>query len=775
MAREQHQQQNLTEWNEPLIITTKVSGVQQRFVVNLIINRIKQTIHSQITESDEEGEEKSTQQQKSNFTAIEVHLPIIQDLLDLPTFNTHIGFTFSLPVDFCTKAHKQAHEQDNTILHFPRVQAINIKWTNIGSIYYYTLPEFQNFIFGLHDNDLLVYNVVQKAFREGSNMKREGEFAEMTVGQLKQSPNDINLLYDTLRNTMRPISSSSNLSLPFDVNRKVRMEELKKRLEQREPSFKMSNMKYESKYGYYKFNGIEYPFFFEIAIVQSNNIPYYLEFIDSLNSSVMPGRYSFLVASDAETFHWQTQSDKKNNDIRVSGTIFEIFEHYGYSHNKNKCKKPRSLIIANLISPRIDYKSYGKSSIELAHFADIIPETTVKACSGSSAGISRQSNGNEEAKSVIGLLRALLKERYEATKKDPTLKDTQKWTQSTVFYRLGPILLDHGFSAETIDRQYITSEIKTVCEKYLGVKREDIGITAADRAQLYFKGEWHDVGLEEINDLVQYGTDMLIVEKEGVVKQLAPFADEIGIALLNSRGFLTEYASILSEESSKNGCNIVILTDLDASGLLIASTIPGVFRIGIDFNTLDYFGIDSSIVEEDYMPRSNHLKPLEALVASSHDSDLFDLFPENILDLFDQLTDYDNSLSKKVEYVSSKRIEIDSVMAAVNDNAKFWRFILAKLQERFATRNYNRAINVPEYVMPTNIESLNKMVREKAIVVSEKERVKMKEEFSNTKGFLDVKQHDSAVAQKLRTIIENDKSIKPFLDKIDSLVKAFPL
>ena len=590
----------------------------------------------------------------------------------------------------------------------------------------------------------------------------------MTLGQLKRSPNHIELLYTQLLSIMNP---PLNLSLPFDAYRKFRMEALIKRLEQREPSFKVSDMKYESKYGYYKSNGIEYPFFFEIGVVQSSKIPYYLDYIHSLNSSVMPGDYSFLIGSDNETFRWQTQGDKKNHTFRASGSIFDIFNHYGYSRNKEKCRKPRILIIANLISPRIDYKSYGKSSIDLTPFADIITEATVKTCSGSIRSTGRLSNGNEEASSVIGFLRGLLKERYEAIKKDPTLKDTQKWTQSTVFYLLRRILLDHGFSIEIIDRQYITSEIKNVCEKYLGVKREELGITAADRAQLYFKGEWHYVGLEEIGNLVQYGTDMLIIEKEGVVKQLAPFADEKGIALLNTRGFLTEYASILSEESSKNGCNIAILTDLDASGLLIANTIPDIFRIGIDFDMLDYFVLDPSIVEEKYNPMSNHLKPLKALVArSSHDHNLL---PENILGLFDKLTDYDNGLSKKVEYVSSKRIEIDSVMAAINDNAKFWEFILSKLQERFPTRNYNRAINVPEYVMPTTIESLNKMVREKGIAVSEKVRLKLKEEFSNTKGFLDVKQYDLAVTQKLRTVIENDTAIKPFLDKVDCLTESF--
>ncbi len=787
LAREQRQQrqqqqQNHTEWNEPLIITTRVNHIQ-RFFVNLKINRINQTIHSQITESIGENDEIRTsthQQQMPNYTEIEVRLPIVQGLFDFAklkrflteytTFNMHIDFTF----EFIINPSAKPSEQSNITLTFPQVQQINSKWTNIGSIYYSTLPEFQNFIFGLENNDQPIYSVIQKSFREGSNMKKEGDFARMTVGHLKHSPNQINVLRAQLRNIMRPITSPSNLSLPFDANRNVRMEALKKRVEQRDPSFKISDMKYKSNYGYYKSNNIEFPFFFEIAVIHSSKIPYNLEFIDSLNSSVMPGRYSFLVGSDPQTFQYQTQADRKNNNVHTARTIFEIFEHFGYSYKKEKCKKPQSLIIANLISPRIEYKSYGKSSIDITPFAEVIAETTAKVCSASST-TSRLSNSEAaEENSVIGFLRALLRERYDALKRDPTLKDTQKWTQSTVFYVLRRVLLDHGFSAEKIDRQYITSEIKEVCEKYLGVKREELGISAADRAQLYFKGEWHDVGLEEIGKLITYGTDMVIIEKEGVVKQLAPFADENGIALLNTRGFLTEYASILSEESGKNGCNIAILTDLDASGLLIANMVPDVFRIGIDFETLDYFRLDPKIVEENYKPKSNHLKPLETLATrNSNDDALFDLLPNNILSIFDQLfADSDNHLDEKVKYVSSKRIEIDSVMAAVNDNPRFWRFILSKLQERYPTRNYNRAINVPEYVIPTMIESLIQNVQKKAVAISGQERHKIMEKYSNTTGFLNVNQHDIAVAKKLRTIVEDDKDIKSFLKKLDKLIKC---
>jgi hypothetical protein len=374
----------------------------------------------------------------------------------------------------------------------------------------------------------------------------------------------------------------------------------------------------------------------------------------------------------------------------------------------------------------------------LSPFTEIITETTVKACLGGS----RQGISIGESISVIGLLRSLLRERYEAVKKDPALKERQKWTQSTVFYHLRPILLQYGFSPESIDRQYITSEIKNVCEQYLGVKREDLGITAADRAQLYFGGQWYDVGLEEMNDLVQYGTDLVIIEKEGVVKQLTPFADEKGIALLNTRGFLTEYASILSEQASNKGCNIAILTDFDASGLLIAKNIPQVFRIGIDFDTLDYFNLSPSQVEEEYRPKQNHLKPLQEL-----------------------------DIDETIEYISKKRIEIDSVLATVNDNAAFLNFILSKLEDRFPTRDYNRAIDIPEYVNPPYLEELNKQVREKCTLILKPERNKIRNRFSNTKGFLDVKQYNERIPVHFQKIIEGNEEINPLLSRIKELTQ----
>src|SRR5919202_2313697 len=100
------------------------------------------------------------------------------------------------------------------------------------------------------------------------------------------------------------------------------------------------------------------------------------------------------------------------------------------------------------------------------------------------------------------------------------------------------------------------------------------------------------VGLKEIEQLSLCGIVLLIIEKEGVAEQLSIFADEKGIALLNTRGFLTEYADILSKKSEKEGCKVAILTDFDASGLVLAAKSPSADRIGIDFGTLQDLGLD---------------------------------------------------------------------------------------------------------------------------------------------------------------------------------------
>jgi hypothetical protein len=146
---------------------------------------------------------------------------------------------------------------------------------------------------------------------------------------------------------------------------------------------------------------------------------------------------------------------------------------------------PHSLIFANLVCPKIDYKSYGKSRIDFSPFASAVAETTVLACMGGG----RSSDGKPSKRRV--LFEVLEDRKHKWNSLDGAEKPKHMWTQSDVFYATRKLLIEtYHYSNEEIDRDYITGLIKEVCEDDLGVKREDIGILAADRTELYFKGKW---------------------------------------------------------------------------------------------------------------------------------------------------------------------------------------------------------------------------------------------------------------------------------------------
>lgn len=326
--------------------------------------------------------------------------------------------------------------------------------------------------------------------------------------------------------------------------------------------------------------------------------------------------------------------------------------------------------------------------------------------------------------------------------KDPDLKRSDRWTQSTVFYRLRKKLMDIG--ANPVTRKYITSEIKKVCLQKFGKMREEFGIFAADRAQMYFKGRSYDVGVDDLAVLMQKGTDLLVIEKEGVAEVLAPFAEAYGIALLNTRGFLTDYAKRLSELTKSN---IAILTDFDDSGLLIAKKVPDIPRIGIDFETLRHFGLNPEDVEESY------------------DED----HPRKHFDALEKLAEEDPALKELLPYVEDKRIEIDSVIANVG-NKRFWKFIIEKLNHLFPHRDYNRAVNTPEFVMPEQIENFIKALKEKGKIAATYEYNKIKEELKNFEGFIDdIYKRTEENDKRIVDVISEDKDMKELIADVEKL------
>ena len=117
------------------------------------------------------------------------------------------------------------------------------------------------------------------------------------------------------------LTPPQKLSLPFDVDYKVRQDALKDRLAQQ--GIFVSSMKYKSKYGnYYSYDNdkIGFPYFVEVAVFHSNNIAPNLYYVNALNNAVMPGGWSYLQGSYINTFVWYTEADReRNNKMRYNG------------------------------------------------------------------------------------------------------------------------------------------------------------------------------------------------------------------------------------------------------------------------------------------------------------------------------------------------------------------------------------------------------------------------------------------------------------------------
>lgn len=186
-------------------------------------------------------------------------------------------------------------------------------------------------------------------------------------------------------------------------------------------------------------------------------------------------------------------------------------------------------------------------------------------------------------------IRYFIDSRRIAVKKNPRLIKSYRWDQSDIFYNVRKMLSSKGYDVSGLvkeKRENAVYYIKVYCEK-LGIKRHEIGIFPADRAVMAYQGETYSVGYENYKDLAMKGVDIVCVEKEGIVEKLAPFTKDVGIALVHSQGFVSEYGIMLAQEARHYGANVMILTDFDADGIVIALNIENIIRIGIDSSSID--------------------------------------------------------------------------------------------------------------------------------------------------------------------------------------------
>ncbi len=308
---------------------------------------------------------------------------------------------------------------------------------------------------------------------------------------------------------------------------------------------------------------------------------------------------------------------------------------------------------------------------------------------------------------ITSILRDLILKRHDAVlgpNGDLGLITTDRHDLSDYFYDTRDALDGMGYDTAPINnpdqRRKIHNMVREICENDLKLKRHEIGIFAADRAQLAFQGQIYNVNLETIPRLKYYGTDIILVEKEGIVNKLVPFTSGAGIALLQSTGFVSEYAELLAAEAARLGANLAILTDFDPAGVGIGLfNFPNAARIGIDLQTVSDLGLDANAMHLYESSLNKNGDP------TTHWIGLKNQLKSGKLNRF-----YTIYLREYLSYLSNRRIELNRIVNEVGAQA-FWNWLKERVINIYPNRNYNRAIAVPDVVYPDPIYDFNETVK----------------------------------------------------------------
>ncbi|PWU81214.1 MAG: hypothetical protein DLM72_08140 [Candidatus Nitrosopolaris wilkensis] len=838
LALEKYQ---IVDWYEPLILIDPIS--RKKYLIRLKIDKAAQNIRTEIETVELPQTVSASSSALPKMTEVEIHFPLpsrdlregeeynnvikgisetIEQLKHTAIFNTHVTFQITVHLSY----------DDDKVLEFPAIQPLNKKWNNLPSIHYYDYKAFENLIYTLDhngdgtDSQVLLYDIMRSLFKEATNMRRDLMPCQ-TVAELKKDVCKIHALFTELKKIAHSSAfhDVANFELPFDTKPSARKFALAKRIEQGyDHKYQVQDIKYLNHidridHGSYTMenydNTYSYPVFFEITIATVKTFDIKNNFgrklIKSVNNSARFSSAAF-EGDYADTFRWMDDKEQKtllstesqteiaNIRFEQASGVDEMLTKMGYlKYSKSNyagktivTKKHNSIILINLVSPIIKYENYGKSSFELDPFENIIADTIYALCKkdkNSRNKISQSLYDKQKKNNINGIgiikqfTRDMLRERLKEIRLDPTIVRTYPWTVRGISYLVKDRLIKAGREEETIDQDTISGYVKDIVENEMHLKRKALGIYAAQRAQLYFDGETHPVTADDIEKLADYGTDLIIIEKEDIALSLTYYADEAGFAILNTRGFLVEYAETLSKLAHEKGCNVVILTDFDVYGLrIVFEQVPWIPRIGIDFETLKYFGLSRTDPTIQNKLSQSDLKE----AAYKRLRRIFDEHAGVVLDNFcnahgwpkqltidDNLAVYGPLLSEIAEYLRSNRIELNAILAKVRPE-KFWKYIQDKVYALHRTRNYNRAIARPlaDALDPEIVIEFKELFAQLKTLITDKGYNKFESEFQKVDGFIDVPKRRQEIKDKLMQIVADNKIVKQVIKKISSEINT---
>ncbi|HET7345607.1 MAG TPA: toprim domain-containing protein [Nitrososphaeraceae archaeon] len=569
---------------------------------------------------------------------------LINYCLEYSLFNTHIEF----------KIYYNGH----LIKHLPAEdKKLPSDYRNPNSTWCYSSIEFGDLLNEIYNKKDSMYNVLSLSdFREVKHPSFN-YLKNVTVEDYIRPPGghkNVVKLHKSLNDKMLPMSK---LELPYNLRK--RKQSLKDRFRRAFPNIDCDyeRVSYRHVPPYRpqtrdeecivrNDDGTQYPYMFECLAIPSKDDNYKSNTVHcgvNYSTTVNSGQY-FKGDANAESWTYEWDHKKTGNSLAadtIDNIIRKAMAGEDISNSEaipaSKRKVP-CVLIAHLASQKINWIKYGKSSIVLEPFAEKIAQTIEAAILDLPSDARYLGLSKDEVKkadiAITKCLKKLLVERYLDVKKNPLILDWTSeyydpWSQSTVFYRLRDLYLipleqKYGISLiKDTTREYITGMISEICESardergklLIGLPRERLGITANARAVMYYRGALMNVDIDEIPNLALKGTDVIFVEKRGVVDQLRHIADAYAIAFVSTQGHFAEYPKDLITEIVKNDGYVIILTDFDCAGIHIAENVISevgneyvtinnnntagnnlqiqvadrVKRMGIDMNTLDYF------------------------------------------------------------------------------------------------------------------------------------------------------------------------------------------
>ena len=327
-----------------------------------------------------------------------------------------------------------------------KTKAATAATASLNSVWRSKFSGFRDYINGIPDKSIRIQDALE-VYREARVLP--GKYYQLTVQDIAYKDKQTVELFDSLRNGMQPES----LNLPFKT--KDREAELieqlaaytKGRIDINNAHAKVALQQYRPA----KITRNERIFYYwvEAAIaplteLSSTDDAGKLDFIGCVNGtpSLEGGRSYF----ENATYSWVN----KHGDYMTAFSFSGLLQKCGFSTNINFSQRRKaSILLLNLQTPCADWLgSAGKTSIEVTPYEELIAQTVSKliykipSLHGQHVGTVYDTGLGGEYKPF---LIEFLKQRKHDIDANPSLRETDRLTQSGVWYRVRPIMIKEGF------------------------------------------------------------------------------------------------------------------------------------------------------------------------------------------------------------------------------------------------------------------------------------------------------------------------------------------